>query len=67
MPYDEVRAVLYEAYKKDPEDVFASIVKVPTGLLRLRRFMKPFLKVVSMWFSRFKGAAFMAPWKEMLP
>ena len=23
MPYDEVRAVLYEAYKKDPEDVFA--------------------------------------------
>lgn len=44
MPYDEVRAVLYEAYKKDPEDVFASIVKTPIGSASIAQVHEAFLK-----------------------
>ena len=44
MPHDEVRAVLYEAYKKDPEDVFASIVKTPIGSASIAQVHEAFLK-----------------------
>lgn len=44
MPYDEVRAVLCEAYKKDPEDVFASIVKTPIGSASIAQVHEAFLK-----------------------
>ena len=44
MPYDEVRAVLYEAYEKDPEDVFASIVKTPIGSASIAQVHEAFLK-----------------------
>ena len=44
MPYDEVRAVLCEAYKKDPEDVFASIVKIPIGSASIAQVHEAFLK-----------------------
>ncbi len=44
MPYEEVRAVLCEAYKKDPEDVFASIVKTPIGSASIAQVHEAFLK-----------------------
>lgn len=44
MPYDEVRIVLREAYKKDPEDVFASIVKAPIGSASIAQVHEATLK-----------------------
>ncbi len=44
MPYDEVRLVLREAYKKDPEDVFASIVKAPIGSASIAQVHEATLK-----------------------
>ena len=44
MPYEEVRIVLREAYKKDPEDVFSSIVKAPIGSASIAQVHEATLK-----------------------
>lgn len=67
MPYDEVRAVLYEAYKKDPEDVFASIVKTPIGSASIAQVHEAFLKSGEHVVLKVQRRGIMAPWKEMLP